>query len=181
MYPFFRMTKALWGSRKASKISLCETHVSHHICWPWDIDLWMELNNGRTLTLYDLGRLPAGDRAGLYGPMRENKWGMTVAGTTIRYRRRVRMFDKVTMRTRLLGWDAKFMYMDQSMWKTNGDCSSHAVVRMALTDISGIVPPQRMMEIIEPGAASPELPEWVQAWKASEDLRPWPPEITDAG
>lgn len=180
MYPFIRMAKGLLGYPMASKIDLLDTHVSHHMCWPWDIDLWMELNNGRTLTLYDLGRLPAGGRAGMYGPMKTHKWGMTVAGTTIRYRRRVRMFDKVEMRTRMLGWDAKFFYMDQSMWKANGDCSSHAVLRMALTDKSGIVDPQRMMDILKPGVISPDLPEWVQKWKEAEDLRPWPPVKTDA-
>ncbi|WP_299921749.1 acyl-CoA thioesterase [uncultured Pelagimonas sp.] len=179
MYPFIRMTKGLLLSRKAPKMELLDTHVSHHMCWPWDIDLWMELNNGRTLTLYDLGRLPAGDRAGMYGPMKDNKWGMTVAGSVIRYRRRVRMFEKFEMRTRMLGWDKRFFYMDQSSWKTDGECSSHVVLRMALTGKTGIVDPQNMMDLLKPGATSPDLPEWVQKWKEAEDMRPWPPVKTD--
>ncbi|MBO9464039.1 acyl-CoA thioesterase [Tropicibacter sp. R15_0] len=179
MYPFLRMFKSMFVIRKAPKLDLFDTHVSHHMCWPWDIDFWMELNNGRTLTLYDLGRLPAGQRAGMYGPMRDNKWGMTVAGTCIRYRQRVRMFDKVEIRTRMLGWDKRFFYMDQSMWKTNGACSSHAVLRMALTDKNGIVDPQKLMDCLKPGAESPDLPDWVQKWIEAEDHRPWPPFKTD--
>ncbi|PYG29553.1 acyl-CoA thioesterase [Pelagimonas varians] len=181
MYPYIRLAKGLLGSRNASKIDLLDTHISHHMCWPWDIDPWKELNNGRTLTIYDLGRLPAGDRVGMYGPMKTHKWGMTIAGTTIRYRRRVRVFDKVEMRTRILGWDGRFFYMDQSMWKTDGQCSSHAVLRMALTDKSGIVDPQNMMDILKPGVTSPSLPQWVQTWVAAENLRPWPPVKTAAG
>ena len=58
MYPFVRMAKEIRKSRRAGPLGLTDTHVSRHICWPWDLDIWMELNNGRTLTLYDLGRLP---------------------------------------------------------------------------------------------------------------------------
>ena len=42
MYPFIRMTKELVTHRNAPRLGLTGTHVSHHICWPWDIDLWMD-------------------------------------------------------------------------------------------------------------------------------------------
>ena len=96
MYPFVRMVKEGWKFRKASALSLTDTHVSHHICWPWDLDMWVELNNGRTLTLYDLGRIPMAVRTGLIDVLRGNRWGITVAGNTVRYRRRVRAFDPVS-------------------------------------------------------------------------------------
>ena len=62
MYPFIRMAKELLVFRNAPRLALGDTHISHHICWPWDLDVWMELNNGRTLTLYDLGRIPMAHR-----------------------------------------------------------------------------------------------------------------------
>ena len=55
MFPFFRFTKDLLVARTQPPLGLLDTHVSHHICWPWDVDMFLELNNGRTLTLYDLG------------------------------------------------------------------------------------------------------------------------------
>lgn len=55
MYPFVRFAKEALKYRNAPKLGLLETHVSYHRCWPWDLDPWIELNNGRTLTLYDLG------------------------------------------------------------------------------------------------------------------------------
>ena len=60
MYPVFRLAKELFNHRKPDGLGLFDMHVSRHICWPWDLDMWMELNNGRTLTLYDLGRVPMG-------------------------------------------------------------------------------------------------------------------------
>ena len=174
MYPFLRMAKELWLNRNAPALPITGTHVSRHICWPWDLDPWRELNNGRTLTLYDLGRLPLGQRIGLHKVLAANGWGMTVAGNTTRYRRRVRLFDRLTMVSRALGWDARFLYMEQSMWK-NGACTSHMLIRSAVTSKDGIVAPARVLAAMGQPAESPALPAWVQAWIAAEATRPWPP------
>ncbi|MHA6324527.1 acyl-CoA thioesterase [Roseivivax sp. CAU 1753] len=175
MYPFARLFKEIWVHRKAAPLAVGEDHVSHHMCWPWDLDMWWELNNGRTLTLYDLGRIPLAARGGLIPAMRTHKWGLTVAGSSVRYRRRIRMFDRIEMRSRIVTWDARFMYIEQSMWKSNGDCASHALYRTAVTDRNGIVPPSRVAEALGIAAAPPEMPAWIAAWSSAEDQRPWPP------
>lgn len=175
MYPFLRMAKELFIFRNAPALPLTGTHVSHHICWPWDLDIWMELNNGRTLTLYDLGRIPMARRAGLITTLRENGWGLTMAGVSVRYRRRVRVFDRVEMRSRCVGWDARFIYLDQTMWK-NGECTSQALYRSAVTDKNGIVAPERVLAAMGENGAAPVLPAWVAAWIAADAERPWPPE-----
>jgi acyl-CoA thioesterase FadM len=174
MYPFLRMALELWSVRGAAPLPVTGTHVSQHRCWPWDLDPWRELNNGRTLTLYDLGRLPLGARTGLHRVLAANGWGMTVAGNSTRYRRRVRLFDRVTMVSRCLGWDARFVYMEQSMWKA-GECTSHILIRSAVTSAGGIVPPARVMQALGQSPESPALPDWVQAWIAADAARPWPP------
>jgi acyl-CoA thioesterase FadM len=180
MYPFLRMAKELWRNRKAPRLPLTGAHVSHHLIWPWDLDPWVELNNGRTLTLYDLGRLPLGQRTGLDKVLLAKGWGMTVAGNTTRYRRRVRLFDRVTMVTRALGWDARFLYMEQSMWK-GGECTSHVLVRSAVTSKAGIVPMAEVLAAMGQPVDSPPLPDWVQAWIAADAARPWPPRGADEG
>lgn len=175
MYPFVRMFKELWKSRHQPPLDLTGTHVSHHRCWPWDLDLWAELNNGRTLTLYDLGRIPLAVRTGLAGVLRARRWGITVAGSSVRYRRRVRLFDRVEMRSRCIGWDDRFLYMEQSMWRGD-DCTSHMLLRSAVTSEQGIVPPREVLKAMGREAASPALPGWVEHWIAAEAERPWPPQ-----
>jgi hypothetical protein len=64
MYPFIRLAKELVVHRNAPRLALGETHVTDALCWPWDIDMWMELNNGRTLTMMDLGRVVMFQRMG---------------------------------------------------------------------------------------------------------------------
>lgn len=176
MYPFFRMSKELISHRNAGPLAVGEAHISQHICWPWDLDFWMELNNGRTLTLFDLGRIPLAKRLGLIRALKENKWGLTVAGVSIRYRRRVRAFDRLELRSRLIGWDHRFFYLEQSMW-SHGECTSHALYRTAATDKNGIVDPMRVTKAMGVMDASPDLPRWVLEWIKAESHRPWPPEM----
>lgn len=174
MYPIFRLGVELWKARRAAPMGLLDTHVSHHRCLPWDIDLWMELNNGRTLTLFDLGRVPMGRRSGWHVALASQGWGAAVAGAVVRYRRRVRAFDAIEMKSRCIGWDGRFFYIEQGMW-VGGECANHIVLRSAVTSEAGIVPPGRVLEAMGLAVESPALPGWVQAWIAAEGARPWPP------
>ena len=106
MYPVVRMPWQMWRHRGDPPLGPLGEHVSRHVCWPWDLDLWVELNNGRTLTLYDLGRVPMGARMGLTRALTRRGWSLTVAGASVRYRRRVRAFDRIVMRSRGVGWAA---------------------------------------------------------------------------
>jgi acyl-CoA thioesterase FadM len=176
MYPLARLGFQMWRARAAPPLGLLDPHLSRHVCWPWDLDPWRELNNGRTLTLFDLGRVPAFQRLGMLDTLRAQGWGAAVAGVSVRYRRRVRAFDRLDMVSRLIGWDARFWYVEQSLWR-QGDCTTHMLARGAVTGPQGIVAPARVAELLGHTGESPPLPEWVAAWAAADALRPWPPEI----
>lgn len=175
MYPVVRLVWNVLKSRRATPLAATEAHVSRHVCLPWDIDLWRELNNGRTLTLYDLGRIPLAVRTGLLAVLRRRRWGLTIAGASVRYRRRIRMFEPFEMRSRLVWWDARFFYIEQAMWKSSGDCANHILYRAAITGSDGIVPPVEVAREMGLDPAPPEVPGWVAAWVSADDQRPWPP------
>ena len=161
--------------RSMPRIDLFDTHVSHHIVWPQDIDMFVELNNGRTLTMYDLGRVPLALRIGLIDVLKREKWTLTVAGASVRWRRRVRPFEKIEMRTRAITFDDKFAYLEQSMWKKNGECANHGMLRTAVTDKNGIVTVDRLLAAFGENVMAPPMPDWVRAWANADALRPWPP------
>lgn len=175
MYPVIRLVWQVLKYRKAPPLPVNGIHVSHHICLPWDIDPWLELNNGRTLTFYDLGRIPAAVRVGLVGALKRNRWGLTMAGASVRYRRRIKTFEVIEMRSRATWWDDKFFYIEQSMWKKNGDCANHIVYRSAVTSKDGIVRPSKVVEAIGADGTPPDPPEWIAAWIKADAVRPWPP------
>ena len=71
MYPVLRVVKELIKYRNATSLPIDGVHVSHHICWPWDLDMWGELNNGRTLSIFDLGRFGWAQHTGLMALLRK--------------------------------------------------------------------------------------------------------------
>lgn len=175
MYPIIRIFYHSWRARRMSKIGLWDTHVTHHYCMPWDIDLWMELNNGRTLTIFDIGRISMGVRNGTNGAASRLKFGLAVAGASVRYRKRITMFEKIEMRTRPIGFDDKFLYMEQTMWDREGTCCNHLLIRAAILKNRKLTAPINFIDQLAPGTVSPELPDWVAAWAEADKLRPWPP------
>lgn len=176
MYPIVRLGIELFLAARAPRLAVDGVHVSRHTCWPWDIDPWRELNNGRTLTLYDLGRVPLATRTGLVDAVRANGWGLAVAGTSIRYRRRVRAFDRIEMRSACVARDSRFFYISQAMFR-DGKAVSGALIRSAVTSADGIVPTDRVVAAMGAPDWRPPVPDWIAAWSEAEARRPWPPEI----
>ena len=179
MYPFIRLAWQFFLHRKATSLTVGESHHSNHYCLPWDLDLWLELNNGRTLSIYDMGRLPMAKRSGLLAALRRRGWGLTIAGSSVRYRKRIRVFDKIEMRSRAICADHRFIYLEQSMW-VSGTCAGHALYRTAVTNADGIVSTDHILAELGPETTLPETPNWVEAWITAEDLRPWPPMQSNA-
>ena len=175
MYPIFRMAKELWKFRKSVALSILQPHISTHRVWPWDLDVWFELNNGRTLTLFDLGRIPMAKRMGFDSVARARGWGLTVAGNSTRYRKRVTAFQRLTQVSRVVGWDTRFVYLEQSFWRGD-ECTTHMLLRNAFISKAGMVPPAEVLAALGQSQPSPPLPEWISDWIAAEAKRPWPPQ-----
>ena len=176
MYPFIRLAKEFALHRKAGDLPALGVHVSHHRCWPQDIDVFLEMNNGRILTILDLGRTILARRVGLLRAMRARGWGLTMAGASIRYRRRIRPFVRFRVVSRAVGWDDRFFYIDQSIW-IGAECAAQALYRAAVTDKGGIVAPDAVFAQVGHDAARPDLPDWVSQWIGADAHRPWPPQV----
>ena len=174
MYPVVRLARQILINRNAAPLKLADVHTTYLRAWPLDLDVFLELNNGRILTLMDLGRFGYFVRNGLTRKLKEKGWYGTVAGSAVRYRRRITVFQRLELRTRVLGWDDRFTYFDQSFWRGD-ECCAHAVIRTAITSGKGIVPSDQVAAALGYAPESPELPEWVKHWDGAERQRPWPP------
>jgi len=178
MYPFVRITAQVLKWRHVP-LDPWGVHVSRHLVMPWDIDMMGELNNGLTLTIYDIGRIPFAYRTGAMGVFARNGLNLTIAGSCIRYRRRVTTWQRLEQRTRVCGWDARFVYFDQSLWRSDGDCVGQGIFRAAVVRKGRMVPVEEevipLLDAVSIHANRPVLPAWVAAWAEAEAMRPWPP------
>ena len=177
MYPFIRSYLRSSKARRSVRLDPWATTSTMLRVTPFDIDPCMELNNGRTLTLYDLARVPHYIRIGLMGQVDEAGLYITVAGASVRYRGRIRPFAKVEIRTRMRGWDRRFLYTEQSIWQGE-ECANNVLIRQAIARRGqGIVSPSEVVVKIGLEPESPPLPEWITNWIDAEGTRIWPPEM----
>ena len=175
MYPFIRLAKEMFIHRRAASLPILGTHISYHRCWPQDLDVFMEMNNGRILTILDLGRTVLAQRAGLIATLKKENWGLTMAGNSVRYRKRIRPFVRFKLVSQTLGWDARFIYLEHTIW-INDECAVQALMRAAVINKDGIVTPDKIINALGQKVKSPPLPNWVQNWVEADATRPWPPQ-----
>lgn len=174
MYPFLRTASVLITERRKPPMDLFDTHVLPMRCLPWDLDGFLEMNNGRILTLYDLGRYALSVRTGLGAVLQAKRWGLVVAGSSVRYRKRITGFQCFELRTRLVGWDELFFYIEQGMWQGE-TCCNHALLRTGVTKAGRLHPTEEVATAMAVDPVSPPLPQWVRAWAQADRKRPWPP------
>jgi acyl-CoA thioesterase FadM len=176
MYPYIRVYMAAARARRQGPLAPGEVHTVTTRCWPWDIDPFMELNNGRSLTLMDIGRISMFGRLGLRELLRERGMRLTMAGSRVQYRRRVMPFAKMEIRSRLMGRDARFLYVEHVTW-TKGAPAHHALYRVVIVGDRGIVPTEEALRGLDHPGWHAELPDYIAGWAAAEYAIPWPPEI----
>lgn len=176
MYPlrriFFVILRVLLREKPIAIHDCVETPIW---CMPWDLDIFFEMNNGRVLTLFDIGRLEFALRSGLVRALIKNKWGLVVAGSSIRYRKRIRLFDRVTMKTQLIGVEGRWCYLSQTMW-VRGEAACSVLLRTGITRAGRVIDSAEVFPVMDITMQGLSLPEWAKAWAEADALRPWPPE-----
>jgi len=175
MYPYLRFARVVLASRFGPRLGFDSESVLGLRVWPGDIDVFAEVNNGRYLTLMDLGRIDLGLRSGFIHTLHRQRWGLTVGGASVRFRRRVPPFRKVRLRTKVVGYDERWFYFHQRIEEDTTTCAA-ALVRVGITARGRLVPVSAVVEAAGLPDQRPELPAWVRAWIEAESVRPWPPE-----
>ena len=74
------------------------------------------------------------------------------------YRRSLALFARFDLATRLVCWDERWFYMEQTFTGKDG-LAAVGWVKGALREPAGIVAPQRVVDLAHPGLVSPPLPE----------------------
>ena len=149
--------------------------------WPHDLDVSAHMNNGRYLTLMDLGRTDFMIRSGLWRHIWRNTWTPIASAVAIRFRRELRPFQRFELQTRLVCWDATLVVMQQTFvfigGPREGQIAARALFKGGLYDrgAKAFVPTETLMKIIGVVAVSPEpAPEVAAFLRADETSKTMP-------
>lgn len=131
--------------------------------WPNDIDLNLHLNNARYLNLMDYGRTHLLARSGLLEHILRSRWQPLVGAVWMTYRRSLPVFSQFTLASRLVCWDERWFYLEQTFTGRDG-LAAVGWVKAVLRDPRGIVAPQKVIDGVVPDAVSPPMPESIATW-----------------
>jgi len=135
--------------------------------WPTDLDINGHMNNGRFLTVMDLGRLDLIARTPLGKTALKNRWQPLVASIFIRYFRSLSPFQKYQLRTRVVGWDEKWFFIEQR-FERDGEVIAIGFVKGLFRRRTGNVPIAEVLKAVHVTNPSPELPAVVRRWQEAE-------------
>ncbi len=167
--PLRLLTVVLAAQRGPRLALLGESSISLRVM-PTDLDLNGHMNNGRYLTLMDLGRLDFVVRTGLGRALWRRKWRPMVGSATIRFRRSLLPFQRYDLKTRVLCWDEKWVYMEQR-FVVSGHTVAVGLVKGLFRGPAGNVPPSEMAEAVsQPDVVSPPMPASIRTWLEAERL-----------
>lgn len=145
---------------------------------PNDLDASLHMNNGRYLSLMDLGRIDFLFGTGLARVIWRNRWTPIGSAVVIRYRRELTLFQRFAIETRLLTWAEASVIMEQVFVILSGPLKGQVAARALFkggiysrTEKSFIDIPRLMREIgVE--ATSPPASAEVEAFlKADSALK----------
>jgi len=106
----------------------------------------------------DYARVRLLARGGVLRPILKARWAPVVGAVWITYRRSLALGARYELATRLVGWDDRWFYLEQVFTGSEG-LAAVGWVKGALRDKVGVVAPQRVLDMVQPGMVSPELPE----------------------
>ncbi|HTL70374.1 MAG TPA: thioesterase family protein [Candidatus Eisenbacteria bacterium] len=162
-----RVLGVFLGARRRGRLDVRGESVLRLRVWPNDLDIYGHLNNGRYLTLMDLGRFDLILRTGMGRLVKRNRWTPLVASATIRYRKPLKAFQPFELKTRIVCWDEKWVFIDQR-FETDGVVAAAGLIRGLFRGPLGSVPTAEVLAGLGTSVASPPWPDGVKLWFESE-------------
>lgn len=159
MHMIFRTLWHQWfvGPR-GPRLALHQMSRSRFRVWPTDLDILRHMNNGKYLSIMDVGRFDLIQRTGVWDLFRREQWYPVVVGQTISYRKSLNPWQRFWIESRIIGFDEQAVYMEQRFVRPDAqrqpEIYARAIVRARILRRSGGVVP--ITEILEKTGAQPE-------------------------
>lgn len=152
---YLRLIYLLLKSYGKKRLEPLDTSIINMRVLPNDLDLNLHMNNGRYLTIMDLGRMDLLKRTGTLQLAVKNKWMPIVGTASIEFYRPMKLWQNYQLHSRISHWDEKWFYLEQIFYSREKLIAS-AFIKGLLRGKSGNIVPQEIMEQLQPCIISPE-------------------------
>ena len=164
-----RLVWTLLTARLRGPVGLLDESRLRLVVLPSDLDTNLHMNNGRYLSIMDLGRLDYVARVGLLRIVIRRRWIPLVGSATIRYRRSLQPFDRFELITRTVCWDDKWIYMEQR-FERGGELVAQAYVKVLFKAGGRTLRSSEVLKALGQERRSPHMPPAIEALRLSEGL-----------
>jgi acyl-CoA thioesterase FadM len=130
---------------------------------PNDIDLNLHLNNARYLCMMDYGRTHLLARTRLLEQILRGRWQPLLGAAWVTYRRSLPVFSAFELTSRMVCWDERWFYIEQTFTGSKG-LAAVGWVKGMVRDGKGSVEPQKAVDAVAPGVVSPPMPAAIATW-----------------
>ena len=172
MYPLLRIAGLVgpWLRPGAKVPLLAEVRTDFRV-QPQDLDTNLHMNNGRFLTLMDLGRLDFLSQTGLLWPVTRQRYLVVLGASQMVYLRSLQLWQRFTLHTRLESWDDKWFVMAQRFEHDGKVCAQGRVRGVFRRDGKTCPPGEVLAACGHPEARSPTPSPATEAWLQSLRVR----------
>lgn len=157
----FLLLKRIFVFHRVDLFAPCATQF-----WvnPADLDMNLHMNNGRYLSVMDLGRIDLMLRAGVLKKFFKNGYYPVVASESIRFRKSLEPFQTFTLVTQIESWnDVDFFLTQRFMAKGKVVAEGYIRGRFKQRGRKGSVPTAEVFHIAGHGYDGPKLSPLAQA------------------
>ena len=158
--------------RKLGRLGPTEVGRVRLTTLPTDIDLLQHMNNGRYLSLFDLGRWDLLVRTGLWDVMKARGWYAVVSSETVTFRKSLNLWQRFDVESRMIGHDDKAVYLEHRA-VVDGEVYARAIIRARMMKRSGgTLSHEELFAAVGRPEGIPEVQDWVHEWAAASALPP---------
>jgi acyl-CoA thioesterase FadM len=167
---WLRLIWMLLTARFRGPVQLFDTSVVRLRVLPNDLDFNGHVNNGRYLSLADLGRLDFVIRTGAVRVAIANRTIPLIGDAVAKFRKDLKLFQRYDLQSRLLGWDEKWIFMEHRFVR-GGRVAGVVIIRGQFRSSGGPLSPSTILAGLglAQDTVSPSLPDWALAWRRSCD------------
>ena len=166
---FFRTLLHTLLSRSGPRLGRYDVARTRFMTLPTDKDILRHMNNGVYLSIMDIARFDMLQRNGVWAIFSQRGWYPVVVSETISFRKSLTLWQRFTVESRILGFDAKAVYVEQRFVRPGTDGTpeiyAQGFIRGRFVKRGGGV--VGIDELIDAVGAVPEdsiVPEWLLEW-----------------